>query len=232
MFIGHYGPAVYDVVRSGKVKLWQAFLAVQAMDIVFCLLVPFGLEGAASLRNGALVFDIDFSHSFVGAMIIAFAAAGLYRFTNRGDQGSMKGFWIIFGLALSHWFLDLLVHRPDMSWAPGVGPYMGFSLWDYAWLSYVIEVLLLGLAIGWWMAKTTGPRWTTIAAWATVAMLCIVQFTTMTRTTLELQAGTLDLSTLPSGIPFAISGLVFFIGLAAWSGWIESKREFEGRVQT
>lgn len=226
MFIGHYGPATYDVLRTGKVKLWQAFLAVQAMDIVFCLLVPFGLEGAASLRGGALVFDIDYSHSFVGAIAIAFAAAGLYRLTHRGEKGSMRGFWIIFALAFSHWPLDWLVHRPDLVWAPGSQFYMGLGLWDYAWPSYILEVALLASAIGLWLLKTSGPRWTTIAACLTVALLALVHFYSITRTTLELQAGTLNLSTLPSGLPFAISGLIFFIGIAAWVGWLERKRAF------
>ncbi|MEM7729500.1 MAG: hypothetical protein AAF311_09525 [Pseudomonadota bacterium] len=226
MFIGHYGPAVYDVVRSGKVKLWQAFLAVQAIDIVFCVLALLGLEGAASLRDGALVFEIDFSHSFVGAVLIAFAAAGLYRATNRGENGSMRGFWIIFVLAFSHWPLDWLVHRPDLVWVPGSETYLGLGLWDYAWPTYMLEVLLLGTAVAFWMVKTAGPRWTMVAAWATVALISVVHFFSITEVTLELQSGTLDVAALPSGVPFAISGLVFFIGFAAWIGWLESKRTY------
>jgi hypothetical protein len=226
MFVGHYGPAVYDVVRSGKVKLWQAFLAVQAIDIVFCLLAMLGIEGAASLKDGALVFDIDYSHSFVGAIFIAFAAAGLYRLIYRGDRGSMKGYWIIFALAFSHWPLDLLVHRPDLVWVPGSEYKMGFSLWDYAWPTYVLEIVLLGTAIAIWLANTTGPRWTMIAAWLTVAFLSVVQFFSITKTTLDLQAGTLDISALPSGVPFAVSALIFFVGLAVWIGWLENKRGY------
>lgn len=226
MFIGHYGPAIHDVLRSGQIKLWQAFLAVQAMDIVFCLLALSGLEGAASLREGALVFDIYYSHSFVGAVFIAFAAAGLYRLTNRGGSGSMRGFWIIFALALSHWPLDWLVHRPDLVWVPGSDTYLGLGLWDHAWPSYLLEVGLLGTAIAFWLHKTKGPRWTTVAAWVTVALLSVLQFFSITKTTLDLQAGTLDLTALPSGIPFAVSGLVFFIGIAAWVGWLESRRHY------
>ena len=226
MFIGHYGPAIYDVVRSGKVKLWQAFLAVQAMDIVFCLLVPFGLEGASSIRDGQLVFDIDYSHSFVGAIVIAFLAAGLYRLTNRGDAGSMRGFWIIFLLAFSHWPLDWLVHRPDLVWVPGSETYLGLGLWDYAWPTYWLEVALLGTAVAFWLAKTKGPLWTTIAAWITVALLSVIQFFSITSMTLQQQAGTLDIAALPSGTPFAITGLLFFVGIAAWIGFLERKRAY------
>lgn len=226
MFVGHYGPAIYDVLRTGRVKLWHAFLAVQAIDIVFCILALFGLEGAASLRDGALVFDIDYSHSFVGAIFIAFMAAGLYRLTHRGDHGSMKGFWIIFILAFSHWPLDLIVHRPDLVWFPGSPIKMGFSLWDYAWPSYLLEIALLGSAIAFWLTKTKGPFWTTIAAWITVAFLSGVHFFSITKMTLDLQAGTLDLAALPSGMPFAISGLIFFVGLALWIGFLERKRSY------
>lgn len=226
MFIGHYGPAVFDVLRSGKVKLWHAFLAVQAMDIVFCILALFGLEGAASLVDGNLVFDIPWSHSFVGAIFIAFIAASIYRLSYRGERGSMRGFWIIAALAFSHWVLDLLVHRPDLPFYPGSTFMMGFGLWDYAWASYIVEVLLLGTAIAWWLAKTTGPRWTTVAAWLFVTVLCVLQFFSITKTTLDQQAGTLDLAALPSGVPFAVSGLIFFVGAAALIGWLEGKRSF------
>jgi len=226
MFIGHYGPAVYDVLRSGKVKLWQAFLAVQAIDIVFCILAIFGLEGAASVVNGDLVFDIPWSHSFIGAVIIAFAAAGLYRLVYRGNKGSMRGFWTIFLLAFSHWPLDWLVHRPDLVWFPGSEFKMGLGLWDYAWPTYALEVLLIGAAIAFWLAKTKGPRWTTISAWALVALLSVIHFFSITKITLDQQAGTLDLATLPSGVPFALSGLAFFFLIAAVVGWLESKRRY------
>lgn len=226
MFIGHYGPAVYDVLRSGKVKLWQAFLAVQAMDIVFCLFALAGLEGAASVIDGDLVFNIPWSHSFVSAIVIAFIAASIYRLIYRGDRGSTRGYWTIWLLAFSHWPLDWLVHRPDLPFYPGGELMMGLSLWDFAWPTYGLEVLLLGGAIAFWLVKTTGPRWTAIGAWLLVALLCVVQFFSITKTTLDQQAGTLDVSALPSGVPFAISGLIFYFFVASVVGWLESKRTY------
>lgn len=226
MFIGHYGPAVYDVLRSGKIKLWQAFLAVQAMDIVFCLFAFAGIEGAARLVDGDLVFNIPWSHSLVSAVIIAFAAGFLYRLTQRGDRGSRRGYWTIWLLAFSHWPLDWLVHRPDLPIYPGGDLMMGLSLWDFAWPTYGLEVLLLGAAIAFWLFNTTGPRWTAIGAWLLVALLCTVQFFSITKTTLDQQAGTLDVSALPSGAPFAISGLIFYVFVASVVGWLESKRAY------
>lgn len=226
MFIGHYGPAVYDVLRSGKVKLWHAFLAVQAMDIVFCLFALMGMEGAASLVDGDLVFNIPYSHSFVSAILIAFVAASIYRLSHRGDRGSMRGYWTIWLLSFSHWPLDWLVHRPDLPIYPGGELMMGLSLWDFAWPTYFVEVFLLGGAIAFWLVKTKGPRWTAVGAWSLVAVLATVQFFSITKTTLDQQAGTLDLAALPSGVPFAISGLVFYLFVAGVIGWLESKRAY------
>jgi len=75
MFMGHYGPAVWDTQR-GKgevlVPLWMGFLAVQFMDIVFALLAIFGLEGETRMVDGMPLFTIPYSHSLVSAMILAF----------------------------------------------------------------------------------------------------------------------------------------------------------------
>lgn len=226
MFIGHYGPAVYDVLRSGKVKLWHAFLAVQAMDIVFCLFALVGMEGAASVVNGDLVFNIPWSHSFVSAIVIAFLVASIYSLTHRGDRGSKRGYWTMWLLAFSHWPLDWLVHRPDLPIYPGGDLMMGLSLWDYAWPTYILEVGLLSAAIAFWLIKTKGPKWTTIGAWVFVALLAVVQFFSITKTTLDQQAGTLDLAAMPSGVPFAVSGLIFYLFVATLIGWLESKRTY------
>jgi len=224
MFIGHYGPAVYDVLRSGKVKLWHAFLAVQAMDIVFCILALFGIEGAASLVDGNLVFDIPWSHSLMSAVIIASITASIFHVLT--GRGSMKGYWIIWLLAFSHWPLDWLVHRPDLPLYPGADWMMGLSLWNFAWPTYILEVVMLGTAIALWLAKTSGPRWTTLGAWVFVALLSMLQFFSITKTTLDLQAGTLDLAAMPSGVPFAVSGMLFYAIAAGWVGWLESKRRY------
>lgn len=226
MFIGHYGPAIYDVLRSNKIKLWQAFLAVQAMDIVFAILALFGVEGGATVRDGALVFNIPWSHSFVSALVIAFLAAAIYRLIYRGNKGSARGFWIIAGLAFSHWVLDLLVHRPDLPWYPGGTSFLGFSLWDYAWLSFGLEVILLGAAVAWWLAKSSGPLWTSIVAWVFVAAVSVLHFGSITRATLDLQAGTLDLAAMPDGIMLSVTMFIFFFGAAGIIGWLESKRAY------
>ena len=48
MFIGHYGPAIWDAQRGHSqplLTLWQGFIAVQAMDFTAGFLTLLGIEG-------------------------------------------------------------------------------------------------------------------------------------------------------------------------------------------
>jgi hypothetical protein len=50
---------------------------------------------------------------------------------------------IIFICVISHWFLDLIVHRPDLPLlASGDSLKVGFGLWNYPYLSAIIEGLI------------------------------------------------------------------------------------------
>jgi len=65
MFIGHYGPAVWDTQRGHGVPLitlWQGFVAVQALDFTAGVLTLFGLEGTRMV-NDAPFLHIPWSHS-------------------------------------------------------------------------------------------------------------------------------------------------------------------------
>jgi len=227
MFIGHYGPAVWDTQR-GKgtpiVTLWQGFLAVQAMDIVFAFLTMFGLEYAIPQdANNVPVLHIPWSHSLLSAIVIAILAAGVFRLLKPSASG--KAMLVIAALAFSHWPLDLLVHRPDLPPYPGSSALMGFGLWDYAWATYALEVGLLGTAIAWWLKVTKGPLWTTLGAWLIVTLLSVMQFFVMTKPTLDAQAGVLVNPELPGPVAQGVSFLVVF-GVIAGAIWlVERKRE-------
>ena len=81
MLIGHYGPAVWDTQRGHAkpiVRLWEAFLAVQAMDILAGTLGVLGLEGATLIEDKP-AFNVPYSHSLISAVIIAVAAGLIYK---------------------------------------------------------------------------------------------------------------------------------------------------------
>lgn len=221
MFIGHYGPAVWDAHRQDGVKLWHGFLAVQAIDIFSMIFNLIGLEGNAT-PNGAhpLAFDIPWSHSLVSAVAISLSVALLYKLwrPNVGRQA----IWVIGLLAFSHWPLDWLVHRPDLPLYPGGALMLGLGLWNFAWPAYILEVVLLGSMISWWLSVTRGPRWTSIGAWALVAVMSAIQFTFVTAPTLAFQeTGAVPPAATPA---LSVAGLMIFAVFAAIIFALERRR--------
>jgi hypothetical protein len=87
------------------------------------------------------MISASYSHSFVGAALIAIAAGLLARWAWGNRAGVVLG-----GVVFSHWVLDLLVHRPDLPIFPGnLGnlPMLGFGLWRAPAISAVIELALV-----------------------------------------------------------------------------------------
>lgn len=224
MFIGHYGPAVWDTQRGHGLPLltlWQGFVAVQAMDFTAGALTVFGLEGT-HIVNDAPFLHIPWSHSLLGALVIA-VLTGLIFKALKPSIGK-KGFWVVALLAFSHWPLDLLVHRPDLPLYPGGDYMMGLSLWDFAWPSYLAEAVLLGGALVWWLKVTDGPKWTAIATAGLFLFMCALHFMAITMVTLQIQAGSFDPASQPQGAAAGvvmISVLLIFTVLIAL---IERKR--------
>jgi hypothetical protein len=69
------------------------------------------------------------------------------------------------GGVLSHWFLDAVVHRPDLPVLPH-GPYVGLGLWNNIAATLVIELTLFIVALAMYVrSREPGiPFWLMIAA--------------------------------------------------------------------
>ncbi|RKQ71759.1 hypothetical protein DES40_1089 [Litorimonas taeanensis] len=219
MFMGHYGPAVWDTQRGRTaplVPLWQAFLAVQAVDIVFSVLAIMGVEGSV-MKDGQPVFHIPWSHSLLTSLIISIAAGAI--FISFKPSAGRKGFIVVSLLAFSHWVLDLVVHRPDLPLYPGGDLHLGFALWDYPLLSFAMEIGLLLLGFVYWMGVTKPKTvFYSLAPIVLFTFMCILQFIAITKPGLDLQAGTFDPATQPQGVVLGVSGL-FAFGLLTVCIW-------------
>ncbi len=56
-------------------------------------------------------------------------------------------------MVLSHWFLDLLVHAPDLTLA-GSPPKLGFGLWNYPMIEMPLELAITFGALGFYLIRT------------------------------------------------------------------------------
>ena len=152
MTAGHFGLAAAIKSRTPKTPLWALMLATYLLDVFFIVLVSAGIEGFRPMdpghpAYGGAIIDAGYSHSLVGAAIIAIVAGLVAAWAWNRTAG-----WIIGGVVFSHWILDLIVHRPDMPILPGNAggfPMLGLGLWNYPVLSALLELLIV--LVGAWL---------------------------------------------------------------------------------
>jgi hypothetical protein len=63
---------------------------------------------------------------------------------------------VLAALVLSHWLLDLLVHRPDLQILPWSATTVGLRLWASLTLTLALEVPLFVIGV-WLYARSTRP---------------------------------------------------------------------------
>ena len=158
MFIGHFAPAfAARAVTSESPGLGTLFIAAQLVDIAFFLLVMGGVENlritpGITAMNPLDLYDYPITHSLVGT---AAWAAGLAVVVATVLRNAVAAAWTAF-VVLSHWLLDWVSHRPDLT-LTGSGKTYGLGLWDYPITAIVLELAIFGLAFLWWLRKTKGP---------------------------------------------------------------------------
>ena len=225
MFMGHYAPATLvfrDKHNKNRIKLWQGFLAVQSIDIVFAVLVLFGLEDSI-IRNNEPIFEIAWSHSLLSALLISIGAALIFKSLLK--LSGINYFWLLFGLVFSHWVLDFLVHRPDLPLHPLGDNFYGLGLWNYPWPSYILEVGILFLGFLYWIRQTIpNSAFYKFAPWALFILMSWAQFIFITLPGLQVRNGTFDAASHLQGLSLGFSCLFTFIILAALIAAIERGR--------
>jgi len=155
MFIGHFAVAFAAKPAAPSSSLGTLFFACEWVDLVWPVLLLAGLERVA-IRPGVTAFTpLDFvhypwTHSLV--MCAAWAAAfGLLYFLVRKDR---KAAWILAAVVLSHWFLDFIVHRPDLPLAPWSEVRWGLGLWNSIPATLALEAALFGAALAFYARRT------------------------------------------------------------------------------
>ena len=140
MFIGHFGIGFGVKKITPAISLGFLFIAVQFLDLLWPTLLLFNLEHVVISPGITKATPLDFvdypiSHSLI--MVIVWGI--LIGFLSWLFFKNIKYSFLIFLCVLSHWFLDLLVHRPDLPLMPGDAARLGFGLWNYPLLSNLIE---------------------------------------------------------------------------------------------
>jgi hypothetical protein len=219
MFIGHYSAALIAATSPRAPRLGTLFVAAQLVDLAFFAFVLLGVEHMRlvpyiTAMNPMDLYDMPWTHSLVGALAWSAGFAALIRLWRRGAVAALIGGAVV----VSHWAIDLLVHRPDLTIAGGPPP-LGLGLWNHPAIEIPLELIFAfgGLAFFVVRTRATGARaWLPVAALA--AMMAVAQ--AVNWLTPQPQA-VID----PPPASLAISGLAAYGLLAALAWWVARTRE-------
>jgi len=178
VFIGHYALAFGSKRLAPKVSLGALFLACQFADLLWPTLALLGIERFTIAPGITSATPLDFQYYPYSHSLLALTGWGVlvgltYRFAARSTwrAGLVLGF-----LVLSHWVLDFIVHRPDLTMLPGVGPKVGLGLWNSIPGTLGVECLLFATGVWIYVRSTTASdRVGRICLWALVLFLAAVE---------------------------------------------------------
>jgi hypothetical protein len=212
MFLGHYGVALAAKRAAPEASLGLLVLAAQWLDGIWPIFLLLGWERVAIVPGITRMVPMDFlhypwSHSLlmVGLWSVLLGGAVAWRMGFRA--GTVVGLCVA-----SHWFLDVLMHRPDLPLLPGGQARLGLGLWNSPVATVGLEVpfFLGGL---WIYRRTTQPSdrvggW---SFWAWTAFLAVVE------------VGNLTGPPPPSVAAIAWVTLLLWL-LVPWAAWFDRHR--------
>lgn len=176
MFIGHFGVGFGAKKAAPAISLGTYFLAAQLLDLLWPTFLLLGWEHV-EIQPGITAMaplkftDYPLTHSLFMAVVWGIAFGIVFYLIKKRKRES-----IILGLVVvSHWFLDLLVHIPDLPLFPGSSIFVGFGLWNNKILSIILEaaVFLTGLTFYLQVTKARN-RAGRIGLWSMVIVLALI----------------------------------------------------------
>lgn len=214
MFVGHFGVALGAKSLAPKVPLPVLILAAQFLDVLWPIFLMAEIEHARIEPGFTAVSPLEFyyypfSHSLAAAMVWAAAFGAAYFFIRRDSWGG----WVLTALVLSHWPLDLIVHRPDLLLYPGDSERYGYAVWESVGRTVLLEGAIFVVGIVLYLAVTRAKDQTgTYSFWSLMVLLALVWL------------GSIFGPPPPTMTVVAVAGLAGAIIVYAWAGWIERHR--------
>lgn len=213
MLVGHLAIALVAKRIEPKISLGTWILAALLADLVTFPLLVAGVEHFDSVPgaelNRTIGRQIAYSHSLLMDVVWGALFAAGYFLRRR----YLRGAWLLFGVVVSHWVLDVISHRPDMPLAPGVAQVYGLGLWSSLPATLIVEggLWLLALIL---YARATHPikRAGIYAFWIGVALITLVWY------------GNIHAGMDPNPVKAGIGGLIMFSVMVAWAYWINRLR--------
>jgi membrane-bound metal-dependent hydrolase YbcI (DUF457 family) len=217
MFIGHYAVGLAAKKWAPKVSLGTLFAAAVWLDIVWPIFVLLGWEKFGIVPGITKLSPFDFyqyplSHSLVMALVWGSLLGLLYLIVEKDEKSS----WILGAVVVSHWVLDMVVHRPDLPLLPAANVMehkMGLGLWNYPALAILLELVLFNVCLWVYLkASKATSSLGSIALWSFVTALIVFYALSLRMTP-------------PNDMRMIALGSLTQLLFVAWGYWIDDHRE-------
>lgn len=179
MFVGHFAAGVTGKAVENTVPLWVWIGASQLLDLGWAILIMTGVEKLRVVPgqpgNPLDLYYMPWTHSLPAALLWALAAAFI---AWRGFGASGRAALLLGLVVISHWLLDLIVHRPDLPLG-FLGPKLGLGMWNWPLPEMALEMGLLALSGGLWIAVRKDRGQPAGPALGFVALLSVLQVVSM-----------------------------------------------------
>lgn len=140
MFIGHFGIGFGAKKFAPGISLGFLFIAAQFLDLLWPTLLLFNVEHVKISTGITRMTPLDFfDYPITHSLLMAVIWGLLWGFITWLFIRNIKFSIIIFLCVVSHWLLDLLVHRPDLPILPGDPARVGFGLWNWPFAATILE---------------------------------------------------------------------------------------------
>src|SRR6187549_2404271 len=170
MFIGHFALGLLASRVEKRLPLGTALLASQLPDAIWPYLLLAGAEAVTIAPGDTAMTPLRFdsypwSHSLLMVAVTGAVLGFIYKAL--GAQARAAAFFA--GLAVSHWVLDFISHRPDMPVFPFGELKLGLGLWYSVPLTVLVEGLLFAGAVTFY---AIGRRMKA-SFWALIVTVCL-----------------------------------------------------------
>lgn len=216
MIIGHFAVAFGAKKYAPQVSLGALFLASQLADAISPPLILLGIESLEVEPGITVMMPLNlihypYSHSVIALTLWSSLFAMMYMVLARS---ALRTAVVIAILGVSHWFLDFLMHRPDLPISLTGSTRVGLGLWNHPVIGVPLELALFGAGI-WFYVRHTRP----VNRQGSLGLSGLILVLLLTYGAIHFGPP------LPSATSVAWSGQIALWLFVLWAFWIDRQRE-------
>jgi membrane-bound metal-dependent hydrolase YbcI (DUF457 family) len=171
MFIGHFAVGIVASRFEKRLPLGTALLASQLPDALWPVFLLAGAETVVIAQGDTAMTPLRFesypwSHSLLMVALWGAASTFVYAAAGRPRAAAV----LLAPLAVSHWIMDFITHRPDMPLVPWGDLRLGLGMWNSVPLTVAVEGLLFAGAVAFYAKGRAMSK----SFWALIATLSVV----------------------------------------------------------